>query len=135
MSELLNKKGLILFVDDEYYILQTLKAIFRRHFQSYLFEFAQNGEEALEILGEIEIQSHHKLVVFTDWLMPGMKGDELLIQIQNKYPQSVNFLLSGMINKTPSNDVFKRGNIQQVIQKPWNNDELLEILASTLSES
>ncbi|MFY0685613.1 MAG: response regulator [Cyclobacteriaceae bacterium] len=129
------KDGLILFVDDEYYVLQTLKAIFRRDFRNYQLEFAQSGIEAMEVLEMYEDDELKELVVFSDWLMPGVKGDELCIQIHQKYPQSVNFLLSGMINKEPTQEVFQQGGVKQVIQKPWDNETLMEILNQTLKKA
>ena len=64
--------------------------------------------------------------------MPGMKGDELLIKIHKTYPQSINFLLSGMINKSPEKETFQLGGIREVIQKPWDNDHLVSLLKQTL---
>ncbi len=128
----MSKKGLILFVDDEYYLLSTLKAIVKTEFRRYNIQFAENGDEALQLLKTLE--PFEKLVVFSDWHMPGMKGDELLIEIHTRYPQSINYLLSGMITKEPEEDTFERGGIVKVLFKPWNNKELLEILRNTLDD-
>jgi response regulator RpfG family c-di-GMP phosphodiesterase len=128
----MSKKGLILFVDDEYYLLSTLKAIVKTEFRRYNIQFAENGDEALELLKSLE--PFEKLVVFSDWQMPGMKGDELLIEIHQRYPQSINYLLSGMITKEPEEDTFERGGIVKVLFKPWNNKELLDILRNTLDD-
>jgi response regulator RpfG family c-di-GMP phosphodiesterase len=119
-------------VDDEIFILQTLKAILRREFYEYELEFAQSGEEALEVLADYNLSESNDLVVFTDWLMPGMKGDELLVHIATKYPQSKNFLLSGMINREPEPEIFEKANIQSVIVKPWDNEHLKSLLKNTL---
>jgi len=127
-----SKLGLVLFVDDEYYILQTLRAIFRREYPNYKFEYAQNGKEAFEILSSYAADDLKELLVFSDWLMPGLKGDDLLVQVHEMFPQSISFLLSGMINKEPSPDVFEKANIKQVIQKPWENDSLIELLGKYL---
>ncbi len=128
----MSKKGLILFVDDEYYLLSTLKAIVKTEFRRYNIQFAENGDEALDLLKSLE--PIDRLMVFSDWQMPGMKGDELLIKIHERYPQSVNYLLSGMITKEPEEDTFERGGIVKVLFKPWNNQELLNIMRETLNE-
>lgn len=128
----MSKKGLILFVDDEYYLLSTLKAIVKTEFRRYNIQFAENGDEALDLLKSLE--PIEKLVVFSDWQMPGMKGDELLIEIHQRYPQSINYLLSGMITKEPEEDTFERGGIVKVLFKPWNNKELLDILRNRLDD-
>ena len=126
------RSGLILFVDDEYYVLETLKNIFRRAFPEYHVDFALDGEEALDLLSQYDSAELKKLVVVSDWMMPGMKGDELLLAIHEKYPQSVNFLLSGMINQEPKPDLFERAGIKQVLLKPWSNDRLIEIIKNSL---
>ena len=127
-----DKRGVILFVDDEYYVLQTLKAVLRRDFGDYLLLFAQNGKEALELLSGIGVQETLPLLVFSDWLMPGMKGDELLLQVAEKHPHSINFLLSGMINREPPADIFAKARIHKVIEKPWDNRELIALIKSVL---
>ena len=128
-----SKKGIILFVDDEYYILQTFKAIFRRDFKDFKLLLAQSGEEALKKLDPYEKADVEALVVFSDWLMPGLKGDELLLKIHEKFPQSIGFLLSGMINKEPSPEIFKKANIKKVIVKPWDNQMLKQTLKEALN--
>ena len=127
-----DKKGVILFVDDEYYVLQTLKAILRRDFTDYHLLFAQNGEEALELLESMQETELSRLLVFSDWLMPGMKGDELLLKVAEKYPQSINFLLSGMINREPPADIVSKARIQKIIEKPWENKDLIQLIKEML---
>ncbi len=128
-------KGLILFVDDEEYVLQTLKNIFRRSFPNYHKAFANKAEEALEILNSFDDSEIEEIVVFSDWLMPGMTGTELLIAIHEKYPQSVNFLLSGMIGTDLTKDEVQRAGIKKILIKPWSNQNLMEILGDTLKHA
>ena len=35
------------------------------------------------------------IIIVSDWLMPGMKGDEFLIQVHQKFPHIVKVLLTG----------------------------------------
>jgi|JFJP01.1.fsa_nt_gi Response regulator containing CheY-like receiver, AAA-type ATPase, and DNA-binding domains len=60
-----------------------------------LYEFAESAAEALEIIDEFCEDEVNILVIVSDWLMPGMKGDELLIKIHQKYPQIVTVMLTG----------------------------------------
>jgi response regulator RpfG family c-di-GMP phosphodiesterase len=126
------KNGLILFVDDEYYLLQTLRAIFRRELRNYQLEFFTNGEEALEFLKSIASVQIGKMVVLSDWHMPMMRGDDLLVQVHKLFPNSKNFLLSGMINKEPDPGLFEKAGIVKVISKPWENDYLTQLIKSHL---
>ena len=45
----------------------------------YVIEIAESGEEALEILEDLNRTNETIAVVVSDFLMPGMRGDELLI--------------------------------------------------------
>jgi response regulator RpfG family c-di-GMP phosphodiesterase len=125
---------IIIFVDDEFYMLQTYKALFRRDFLDAKMLFAQSGDEALDQLAEYGSETIDKLVVLSDWLMPGIKGDQLLIEIHQKYPMSQGFLLSGMISREPDADVYSKGNLKKIISKPWDNENLRSILKEALNE-
>ncbi len=120
------KKGLILAVDDEPYILQTMKAMFRRDFKDYYLEFATSGDEALGILQNYLDKEINVSVIISDFLMPGMKGDEFLSKANKLSPGSAKFLLSGMINKETTDGLIEEAGITKVIHKPWENKELLD---------
>ncbi len=128
-----NRKGLILFVDEEYYVLETLRKIFRREFDDYRMEFAQSGEEALELLAEMDEDQLAELIVFSDWHMPTMLGDELLSKIHDKYPHSINFLLSGVVNQDQIREISQNPGITRVLEKPWENHNLVRILNDIIS--
>ena len=77
----------ILCVDDEVIILNSLLRQMQAAFgDSYVYETSENAEEALEILEELQQENTDVIVIVSDWLMPGMKGDEFLIEIQKKIP-------------------------------------------------
>lgn len=108
----------ILLVDDE---IQILKALTRTFFDTnYDIYTAQNGEEALKILENTEVN-----LVITDMKMPFMDGYELLSKIKQKYPQTIRIILSGY---TEEKTIIKAiiNNIAKVyFFKPWNNEELV----------
>lgn len=126
------KNGLVIFVDDEYYLLQTLRAIFRRELRNYQLEFFTNGEEALEFLKSLDKTEIGKMIVLSDWHMPVMRGDDLLIKVHERFPNSKNFLLSGMINKEPDPGLFQKAGLVKVINKPWENEYLTQLIKSYL---
>ena len=72
----------ILVVDDEPLVRDTLKMALT--FQGHLVELASNGPEALQKLAEQNFD-----IVFTDYNMPEMLGDELARRIKKKYPHQV----------------------------------------------
>src|SRR5688572_9462085 len=75
----LDPSGIILCVDDDSTVLNALRSVFASHFGSELqAEFAESGEEALEIAAELRAQGRELGLVISDFMMPGLRGDELL---------------------------------------------------------
>lgn len=70
-------KKAILCVDDEKIILDSLKEqIENRMGAGYIYETAENAEEGLEVIEELIEEGAEVLIIVSDWLMPGIKGDE-----------------------------------------------------------
>ena len=65
--------------------------------------------------------------------MPGMKGDELLIKIHQKYPQIVTVMLTGQADQEAIERTKTQANLHAFIEKPWRNQELIEAIKSGLA--
>ncbi len=123
----------ILCVDDEVAILKSLEIELQDAFEnSYLYEFAESAEEALEILNELEEDRISVLMIVSDWLMPGMKGDEFLIQVHQKYPDIVKVMLTGQVSKEAVQRVEQQANLYRYLHKPWKTQELVETIQSAI---
>ena len=116
-------------MDDEPYILVTLKSLLRRSFKSFYLEFAENANDGLDILRDYEDQSLEKVIILSDWKMPGMRGDEFLKETRALFPSASRFLLSGMITKEFTEQLYEEAGIDRIISKPWDNDQLLEVIS------
>ena len=86
----MRKKLRILFVDDDPAWLNALKRSIRRSNPGWEVEFAADGTEALSVMAAKPCD-----VIVSDLNMPGMRGDSLLNQIAETYPETLRFLLSG----------------------------------------
>ncbi len=65
----------ILCVDDEIAILKSLEIELHAAFaDTYIYEFAESADEALEIIHELDEKTVRILIIVSDWLMPRMKG-------------------------------------------------------------
>ncbi|MEG4496384.1 response regulator [Microcoleus sp. F10-C6] len=127
-------KPAILCVDDEVAVLESLEIELQQAFNgTYLWEFAESAAEALEIIEELCDAEVNILVIVSDWLMPGMKGDELLIKIHQKYPQIVTVMLTGQADKQAIEKTKIQANLHALIPKPWHNQELIEAIKSGLA--
>ena len=126
-------KNTILCVDDEKIILNSLKSQLKSRYGSYFnYEIASSAEEGLEIIEDLYDTGDQILVVVSDWLMPGIKGDEFLIKVHEKFPQIVTLLLSGQADKNAIENAYERANLHSFINKPWDENELLTIIDSCI---
>jgi len=121
-------KPVILGVDDEPDILNTLKMQLKQEFKdNYFYELAESGDEALEIVEDFQ-EAAQVIVVVSDWLMPGIKGDELLIKIHQKYPNVVKVMLTGQADAAAVKRARKDADLYCCLYKPWQSKELIETL-------
>jgi DNA-binding NtrC family response regulator len=84
----------ILCVDDEMIILESLKEQLQRHFgDQFLYELAEGVDEAWAVIDELYAEGIRLLVIVSDWLMPGVKGDEFLVAVHQRYPSVMTVML------------------------------------------
>jgi CheY-like chemotaxis protein len=121
------EQGVLLCVDDEVIVLTALKDQLRRAYGSdFVVEVAESAEEALELLDELSEQGHKVLVIVSDWLMPGMKGDEFLIQAHQRFPTVVKIMLSGQAEQSAVDRARREAGLHEFLAKPWNAAELVD---------
>lgn len=111
---------LILYVDDE----RANRIVFE---QSLNTEFtiitASDGESALELVDTRDVA-----VVVTDMRMPGMEGDELLRLIKERQPQIIRMVMTAHQDIGPILHAINEGLVARYIVKPWDRDEMVQLL-------
>lgn len=128
------EQGILLCVDDEIIVLTALKDQLRRAFgNDFVIELAEGAEEALELLDELSDQGHTLLVIVSDWLMPGMKGDEFLIEAHKRFPSVLKIMLSGHAETAAVDRARREAGLHDFLAKPWNADALVESIKQGLS--
>ncbi|MGQ4647970.1 response regulator [Lyngbya aestuarii] len=126
-------KAAILCVDDETVVLESLKEQLKRSMgDKYIYEVAESAEDAWEILEELKKEGVEILIIVSDWLMPGMKGDEFLIKVHQEFPQIVKVMLTGQATQASIERAKQEANLHSCIYKPWTEDELTETIISGL---
>ena len=115
----------ILVVDDEPQILSALKRALRN--QNYSVLFANDGDEALEILNQHEVN-----LILSDYMMPGISGTELLTQAEKIQPNTIRIILSGHSDFQTVMQSIKEGVVHKFLAKPWSNDVLVEQINKAL---
>ena len=129
-------KDVILCVDDETIILESLQEQLTKHFGSgYLYEIAENAEEGLEIIDDLTADGIKILIIVSDWLMPGMRGDDFLIRVHHRFPSVVKILLTGQANDDAIRRAENEAELFAVIHKPWSDTELFKIIKAGLKKN
>ncbi|WP_448514653.1 response regulator [Parathermosynechococcus lividus] len=127
-------KPVILCVDDERVILESLRTQLRTAFgERYFYETAESAEEALEIIDQLQGDSADIIVIVSDWLMPKVRGDEFLIQVHQRFPKVVKVMLTGQADEAAIQRAIEQANLHRCLYKPWHSDELVETIRSGLS--
>jgi len=114
------KKHPILLVDDEPEILFSLQGLLRREFELYT---AESGVRALEIL-----QQHPIHVIMSDQRMPEMTGVELMHRVKDAHPEAIRIVFTGYADIRAVVDAINNVGLYRYITKPWDPDELIEVL-------
>jgi signal transduction histidine kinase len=123
------KRPVILCIDDESVVLETLLDQLQQKLgNAYEIETAESGEEALELLNELNNEGVDVPIAIVDYLMPGMPGDEVMKQIHLKSPDTLTILLSGRADHEEIARTINRGNLYRYIAKPWNKEQLFLII-------
>jgi len=111
----------LLCVDDEMSILKALTRVFAA--QPVRLLQANSGEAALAILQQEPVH-----LIICDMRMPEMTGAELLAQAAVLQPDAYRILMTGYADLSSTISAINIGKIHRYVQKPWDNQELLDIV-------
>lgn len=124
-------KRAILIVDDEAIILMTLKQeLLAQYGESYQLETAFNAEEANEIIEDLSTDGVKIILIISDWLMPGLKGDEFLADVKRRHPDIRCIIISGQADADAIERAQELVGLDAFIHKPWSRSELLAAIDS-----
>lgn len=127
-------KSAILCVDDEVVILDSLKKQLKRKFgDRFIYEVAESAEEAWELIEELNDEAIDIIAIVSDWLMPGTKGDEFLIQIHQRFPEVIKVMLTGQADETAIERATREANLHACLYKPWTEAELTQIITTAIA--
>lgn len=115
----------VICVDDEKVVIESVENLCSIHFNEFIFEFALNAEEVYEIIDDFEYEGIEFALIISDYIMPGVKGDELLIDINEKYPDVKKIMLTGQSDINAVGNVINKANLYRYLTKPWENSDLI----------
>jgi diguanylate cyclase (GGDEF)-like protein len=110
----------LLLVDDEPYILSTLKVLLGDEYEVLT---AGNADEAQQVM-----QSRPVDILLTDQRMPGRTGTALLEYSREHYPQTIRLLMTGFSELDDAVAAINRGHVYYYLLKPWRTQDVLQTL-------
>ena len=126
-------RSVILLIDDEHMILESLKGQLRVHFGArFQYETAESAAEAWEVLAELEQAGSDVVVIVSDWLMPGKRGDEVLAEVRAHAPRIGRILLTGQADTDALRRAWSDAQVSDVIHKPWAGTALQQAIETAL---
>jgi DNA-binding NtrC family response regulator len=130
----MSQKQAIICVDDESIILLSLKQELMSHFgNKFLIETAMNADIALKIIKELDSEDIKIILILSDWLMPGLNGDEFLKIVNKDHPDIKCIILSGHADEKVIDDIRDKINLLAYISKPWNSQELINTISQAVN--
>lgn len=115
-----------MFVDDELSVLSALQRLFAD--TEHRCIYCSSPAEALEIAKEEPIW-----VVVSDNQMPGMTGIDFLCRLRMISPDTVRIMMTAYANLEVAIAAINRSEAFRFITKPWDNDELLTLVAEGIA--
>jgi len=116
-----NKK--IVIVDDEKPIADILQFHFQK--EGFTIECAYNGQEALELVEDIQPDT-----VLLDVMLPDLDGMEVCREIRKKYEMPI-IMLTASSSEDDRNHAFDLG-ASDYVMKPFHMKELVALVKESL---
>jgi len=114
----------VLVIDDDEDLAELLALLMRKN--GYEAQVAYGGREALEVAREF-----NPAVIIQDYMLPDMKGTDLLKSLREKHPQSYVIIITARGSEDIAVELLKAG-AADYIKKPFETDKLLHTIEKAL---
>ncbi len=123
-------KQAILCVDDEAILLYALVQELKKSFgETFIYEKACDADGALQIIEDLEAEGISLILIISDWLMPGLKGDEFLEIVHAKNPAIKAIMITGHADINAIEKLKSNPSVIGILKKPWNALELKNLIS------
>ena len=126
----------ILCLDDEVIIVEAMRQELRGYFgQRFLYETALSAGEARNVLEDLVDEGVKVILIISDWLMPGTRGDEFLAEVRKRHPGLRAILVTGQADEAAIERVERDNLAECIVRKPWKADELTKAVEHCIGVS
>ncbi|MFA0085679.1 response regulator [Vibrio sp. 10N.261.51.F12] len=129
------KEYLIVCVDDEREVLDSVLQDLSEFEEHFIIEGAESVSEAKEIIDEQRNEQIPLALILCDHIMPGETGVSFLIELSQDKPtrNSRKILLTGQAGHEDTIEAVNHSCLDFFISKPWRGDELREVIKQQLT--
>jgi thioredoxin reductase (NADPH) len=130
-------KPVILAVDDEPEVLNSIRRDLRQHFsESYRVMQASSGQQAVETVAELKRRGTAVALFVVDQRMPGMSGTQFLLEALKLYPDARRVLLTAWADTEAAIMAINDVGLDHYLLKPWEppGERLYPVLDDLLSD-
>ena len=118
-------KPAIICIDDDQTVLDSLMRELSVNLgDKFEIETAMGGIEALELVSDLLAEKCEIAVVIVDYIMPDMKGDEVLKRIHERSPNTLKIMLTGQATIEGVSNAVNSAQLYRYIAKPWESVQL-----------
>lgn len=114
------EKPIVLAVDDESDVIDTIKGLLRREFRVL---GTTRASEGLQLLDLYDVH-----VVLADQRMPEMTGVDFLTEVQRRRPNAVRILCTAYADISSVIRAVNEGHIYRYLTKPWDPQEFVAVM-------
>jgi putative nucleotidyltransferase with HDIG domain len=122
--------GTILVVDDDKLITEVLSNLIKTMLKCTVITY----NDPLEALKWLKDNNKKTDMIISDFLMPTMNGLEFLKQAKEISKDAVLIFLTGYADKENAIKVINEVGIYQYLEKPWNDEIIIKIIANGLEK-
>jgi DNA-binding NtrC family response regulator len=123
------RRQVILLVDDEEDIRESLKALFETCLEGVEVLTAPGGQHALDELDKRPID-----LIISDYKMPGMNGLDFLQRAAKKGPSIPRILVTAFPDLDIAIRAINEANIENFFTKPFEPEQVLAVVKTLLHE-
>ena len=117
----MSKEKVLLIVDDELIILESLKIQINRFLpDGVILEVATSGEEAFQIIDEYSQNEHLINLLISDFNLEDMKGTDIVRHLHGQFPVSRKIILTGQADAASIQNLTQDIKIDYFLTKPWD---------------
>lgn len=127
-------RGALICVDDEPIILLALKQELKLRLadKTIAVDTFIRAQEALTRIDDYVQRGVEVILIISDWLMPGMGGEEFLLKVHEKHPGIPVVLVTGQADENEIARLKEEVSLQAVIRKPWTASQLVTVVKSCI---